>query len=108
MIFIERKDYEFMLLSEKFCSKIDQYAQLLGLDTELLDGYKNESQLFTHVFLNKENYGSCAESFTRIKIENMRAAFSLLELQCRYSENYTFIIGRDLGIESEDYSFQAN
>ncbi|MDB5282101.1 MAG: hypothetical protein JWO06_1176 [Bacteroidota bacterium] len=107
-IIIERKDYNFLLIALKFCDKIDNYIELLGLDEDAVEEFKGANALFSFVFNNGENYKSCAESFTRYQIDNMRINLSYLAQSCRNSPNYTIGIGQELGIEVSVFAFLPN
>jgi hypothetical protein len=108
VILIEREDYEFLLLSGKFCSKIDRYLELLDLGWERIQTFKNDNRELVHVFNNSKQFQSCIESFKRFKIKNMRRDFLSLVQSCKQSKNYTSDIGLDLGIEVPIYTFQPN
>ena len=105
---IKGEDYNFLLIAVKFCEKIDRYVELLGLDEDEVEAFKNANNLFSFVFNNKEKYASCAESFTRYQIENLRINLSYLAQSCRNNPNYSIAIGHDLGIEVPVYAFHAN
>jgi hypothetical protein len=104
--FIERKDYEFLLMAEKFCTKVTQYADLLGLNAGEVESLKNESHYFQSVFLGDPD--STREEFSQHKIQNMRINLSHLAQCCKNNPNYTVPIGLDLGIEIPVYAFLAN
>jgi hypothetical protein len=106
--FIERKDYEFLLLTTKFCNKIENYRSALNLDLADVEQLKSDNELFAYVFSSKSKYSSCIESFARYKIQNMRVNFNHLAQCCKNSKNYTIAIGTDLGIEIPVFAFQAN
>ena len=107
-LIIERKDYNFLLIALNFCEKIDTYTEYLGLDEDEVETFKNGANLFSFVFSNNGKYNSCAESFTRYQIENLRINLSYLAQSCRNSPNYSISIGQELGIEVPIYAFQAN
>jgi hypothetical protein len=104
--FIERKDYEFLLMAEKFCTKVDQYTDLLGLNTDEVESLKNETHYFQSVFWGGPD--SPGEEFSQHKIQNMRINLSHLAQHCKNNPNYTIPMGIDLGIEIPVYAFLAN
>jgi hypothetical protein len=106
--FIQREDYDFLLLSEKFCSGIHKYATVLGLDPLDVETFKDDCAVLAFFFDNSQQYSCCGESFTRYKVSNMRIDFSRLAQICRNSRNYTVSIVAELGIELPVYAFQAN
>jgi hypothetical protein len=107
-IFIERKDYELLLVVAKFCGKIDSYSSLFNLDEHEIDELKNDSLLFAYVFSNSGNYSSFTESFTKCKIQNIRVRLSNISQACKNHSHYTVAIGMDLGIEIPVYAFHPN
>jgi hypothetical protein len=106
--FIEKRDYEFLLLAAKFCNKIDKYARLLDLNGNEVEELKDDNRLFNYVFENSDDYGSFTESFSKHKIQNMRINLSHLAQCCKNSKRYTVEIGRDLGIELPVHAFLPN
>ncbi|MDB5281914.1 MAG: hypothetical protein JWO06_989 [Bacteroidota bacterium] len=105
---IEGPDYNFLLIASNFCDKIDFYTELLGLDDNMVQTFKNGNRIFSFVFEKKEKYASCDENFTRFQIESLRINLSYLARCCRQSPNYSLLIGHDLGIEVSEYAFHAN
>jgi hypothetical protein len=105
---IEKKDYEFLLITARFCNKIDSYVSFLGLCEQEVDELKEDTLLFAYVLTNLDHYSTCTEGITRNKIQNMRIAFNHLVQLCKNNKNYTVKIGLDLGIEIPVYAFQPN
>ena len=105
---MERKDYEFLLLVNKFCNKIDIYCNQLNLDEKEVEELKNDIVLFSFLFANNEDFTSYMDSFSIYKIRNMRISLSHLAQRCKNSKNYSISIGMDLGIEMPVYAFQPN
>ena len=105
--FIERKDYNLLLIALKFCRQIDIYSDLLGLDDELVEGIKRQNELFAFIFKNNSPRNS-DEKFNTSQVDNLRISLSYLAQRCRKSPNYSMQIGQDLGIEVSTYAFQYN
>src|SRR5579862_2958877 len=108
-IIIERSDYEFLLMAEKFCRKIDSYTGIFDLDMYELENLKDESRFFSNIFLVQSSSAPVQpDSFTRSKIQNMRINLSHLAQNVKNNPNYTVAIGTDLGIEIPVYAFLPN
>jgi hypothetical protein len=105
---IEKQDYEFLLLSSRFCNKIDNYISLFNISDQELDELKEDTLQLVYFLINPGHHSTSAEHFTNHKLRNMRIAFSHLTQLCRSSKNYTVQIGLELGIEFPVYAFRLN
>ncbi|MFN8287687.1 MAG: hypothetical protein U0V74_13075 [Chitinophagales bacterium] len=103
---IEPQDYQFLLCSIKFCNHIDEYKSILNLDFNTVEEFKNDHEILIHVFDNAQRFASCAESFVRFQVGNIREHFINLSEDCKRSRHYTIEIGVKLGIEP--YAFHYN
>ncbi len=105
---IEPRDYRFLLCSMKFCNNIDEYKTILQLDYNQVEEFKNDHEILIHVFDNAQRFASCAESFVRFQVGNIREHFINLSEDCKRSRYYTPEIGAIPGIEPNAYAFHHN
>ncbi len=107
-IFINREQYDLLINMERFCNRIEQYLEPLGLDSIQVCSFKTDNKMFKQLFGSPVEYDRSVEQFVYKKLENMQLQYESLKTACKNSKKYTLSIGLDLGIEEDFMAFSAN
>jgi hypothetical protein len=110
MLALKKEDCEFLLTFSKFCNRIEWYIDPLGLNSDVLYIFKDQSMMLSDIMESCDYWDADLEKLFAVTIENLKTVFQQLSLLCKCSPNYTIDIGVYLGIEVIEtfYQFSAN
>jgi hypothetical protein len=81
-----------------FCTAIDQYTEILCVNTGEVDSLKDDINMAVYL---DSNQLTLPVSFIRYNMNELRNRLVDICNACRRSKQYTRLIGIDLGLESE-------